>query len=158
MNQEKIIKDAIHYIRTHMPQETDFKTIDVAISTVAKGCNAATQGDLLKDDQWLVSYDERQEFVGMRGRGWTSLFDKETIRMFKEAVQYARTHASEYEKTGGVAIDSDNIKKLKKMRNELMNNIPYDNNYSNIDNKKTPEDIDYDKYMPDYNDINKIVK
>ena len=121
MDEEKIIKDAIYYIKTHMPQETDFKTIDVAIRTVAVGINAAAHEDLVnKDDAWLVSDEERGKFAGIRGRGWTSSFDDETIRMFEEAVQYSKAHASEYEKTGGVSINSDDIKELKEMRLSLI--------------------------------------
>ena len=154
MDEEKIIKDAIHYIRTHMPQETDFKTIDVAISTVARGCNAAASEDMVnRDDAWLIPDEERGKLAGIRGRGWVQGFDKKTISMFYEAVQYSKAHASEFEKTGGVSIEYDDIKKLKQMRNELMNNMPYDNSHSNIDDKN-----DYDKYISDYNDVNKIVK
>ena len=150
---EEQIKAVLIYIRTHMPQETEFKTIDVAINSVAKEINAATKEDLVnRDDAWLVPDEERDKFAGIRGRGWAQSFSSEMIGLFKEAVQYAKEHASEYQKTGGVSIMSDDKEKLKQIRNELMNNIPSDNNYSNSNDRN-----DYDKYMGD-SDINKIVR
>lgn len=135
MDVEKIIKDAIQYIKTHKPQETDFKTIDVAISTVARGINAAKKVDLLnRDDAWLI--DDDGKLAGIRGRGWAQSLDDVTIRMFYEAVEYSKKYMSEYAKNDSSSTKYDDIQNLKQMRNELTENTLSQNDLKDINNIK----------------------
>lgn len=143
------IKKVCEYIRTHAPQATDFETIDVAVRAVT-GYSAATKGDLVgSDDAWNVSAEDAAKFAGIRGRSsFESLLPNE-IAMIEEAVRYAKEHKDEYENPLNV---SEDLERLKKIRDELIRNSQVDSaNYSN-----DKDNTNYDAYADE--NINKISK
>ena len=132
---EEQIKKALDYIRTHVPQKTEFETIDVAIRAVTRGISAARAEDLVnRDDAWLIPPEERGKFEGIRGVGGAQGFVQETIRRFKEAVQYAMEHASELKTSSEEPIVFDNKKDdldkfLKYYNVNVQSDDSYDDSY-----------------------------
>ncbi len=130
------IRAAVDYIKTHIPGEDDFTTIAVAIRKVmGKDVSAAKKEDLVNgDDAWLIPQEEREMFAGIKGRGWVEGFTREIVRMFYEAVQYAKTHIKENTLLENVSKNFDNLEELKRLRNELINSIAYKEDYDNENN------------------------
>ena len=89
------------YIRTHPVQEAHdakeviFKTVDVAIHAVDKYWHAATEGDMLGDDAWLIPVEESKKLAGVHGKGWYRPFTDKQKKELEKAILDSIKHKSD---------------------------------------------------------------
>lgn len=132
------------YIKTHLPKETEFDTINAAFMEVT-GKRALTAKEVAGDDGYMIPEDEANLFKGvLLSPGSMECFRPSDITKIREAVKYAMENIDK--------INSLHDNKLLNESNELREMFDDSLNHCYVEYPDN-ENKDYDKGNDHYNVI-----